>query len=70
MGYRPWYLVLRALHHTRHDAAAVAMLYGFVAAAVTHQPALDDPAVRAYLRDAQALKNLRARRREALGAAR
>jgi glycosyltransferase involved in cell wall biosynthesis len=68
MGYRAWYLALRALHHTRHEPAALAMIWGFAAAAVTRKEVVADPAVRAHLRQAQRLSNLRTRRREALGA--
>lgn len=67
MGYRFDYLVLRAFHHTRRDPAAVAMIWGYVAAAGRRQPRFDDPEVRRYLRDQQRLRNLLERRREALG---
>ena len=68
MGYRPWYLVARTLHHTRTEAAALGMIWGFVAAAATRQPTCSDTDVRRRLRSEQRLRNLKARRREALGA--
>jgi glycosyltransferase involved in cell wall biosynthesis len=70
MGYRPWYLVARALHHTRSEAAALGMIWGYLAAAVTRRPVCADAEVRTRLRSDQRLRNLRARRREALGAGR
>ena len=33
MGYRAWYLVLRALHRARAEPAALAMIGGYAAAA-------------------------------------
>jgi glycosyltransferase involved in cell wall biosynthesis len=67
MGYRLSYLVFRSLHHARRNRAALAMIGGFVAAAVRRQPRYDDAVVRAYLRRRQSIRNLAARRREALG---
>jgi glycosyltransferase involved in cell wall biosynthesis len=67
MGYRLWYLVLRALHNARREPAALAMIAGHVSAAVRRKPRCPDPAVRAYLRSEQRLGNLLQRRREALG---
>jgi biofilm PGA synthesis N-glycosyltransferase PgaC len=68
MGYRSWYLFLRTLHHARRDPAVLAMLWGFTTAAARRRPVCADPAVRAHLRRGQSLRNLRARRRDALGA--
>ena len=68
MGYRPWYLVARTLHHTRADAAALGMVWGFLAATATRQPACADEDVRRRLRSEQRLRNLSARRRQTLGA--
>lgn len=67
MGYRPSYLVLRALHHARRDPAAVAMIVGFVVSALRRGPRCSDPAVRAYLKRYQSVRNVPLRRREALG---
>jgi glycosyltransferase involved in cell wall biosynthesis len=68
MGYRPFYLLLRALHHARRHPAAVAMAAGFVIRALARRPRLDDLLARAYLRDQQRLGRLRTRARESRGA--
>ena len=70
MGYRSWYLLLRTLHHARTEPAALAMLWGYAAAAVRRRPVCPDPTVRARLRREQSIRNMRARRRDALGASR
>lgn len=38
MGYRPSYVVLRALYRTRDNPASLAMIWGFAAAAVSGAP--------------------------------
>lgn len=68
MGYRWWYLVLRSLHHTRHELAALALIWGYAAALIRRERRCSDTAVRSHLRRTQSLRNLRARRREALHA--
>ena len=68
MGYRAWYLFARTLHHTRTERAALGMLWGYAAAAATRRPVCSDADVRDRLRQEQSLRNLRARRREAIGA--
>jgi biofilm PGA synthesis N-glycosyltransferase PgaC len=70
MGYRPSYLVIRALFQARRDPAALAMIPGFAAAALRAEPRHSDPAVRAYVRRQQSLRRLPLRAREALGRAR
>lgn len=70
MGYRPSYLVIRALFQARRDLSALAMIPGFVAAALRAEPRHPDPAVRAYVRRRQSLRRLPLRAREALGRAR
>ena len=70
MGYRSWYLLLRTVHHARTEPAALAMIWGYAAAAVRRRPVCPDPIVRAQLRREQSIRNLRARRRDALGASR
>ena len=66
MGYRGWYLVLRALSYLREEPAAAAMIWGYVAAATTRQPRCPDPTVRAKLREEQRIGALPLRIREAL----
>lgn len=68
MGYRPWYLVARTLHHAQTQPPAIGMIWGYALAAVTRRPVCADSGVRRRLREEQSLRNLRARRREALGA--
>jgi poly-beta-1,6-N-acetyl-D-glucosamine synthase len=68
MGYRSWYLVLRALHHTRHEPAALALIWGYLAALIRRERVCSDAAVRSYLRRTQNIRHLRTRRREALQA--
>lgn len=67
MGYRFWYMVLRALHHARREPAALAMIGAHAAAAVRRRPRCPDRAVREYLRQEQRLGTVLVRRREALG---
>jgi poly-beta-1,6-N-acetyl-D-glucosamine synthase len=67
MGYRGWYLVVRALHHARRDPAALAMIWGYLATPVAPDDVLVEPAVRAQLREQQRLRNLPIRIREVRG---
>ena len=67
MGYRPWYLLARTLHHMRRDPAAFGLVYGYLSAAARRSPRLDDPGARAILRRDQSPRRLLRRRREALG---
>jgi hypothetical protein len=69
MGYRFPYLVLRALHHARRerDPSALAMIWGYVAAALRGEARCDDPAVRRYMRERQRLRALPLRAREVGG---
>jgi glycosyltransferase involved in cell wall biosynthesis len=67
LGYRPWYLALRAAHNARRDPAALALLAGYAQAALRREPCCDDPAVRAEVRRLQRLGSLPARVREAVG---
>jgi poly-beta-1,6-N-acetyl-D-glucosamine synthase len=67
LGYRFWYLVLRALWHARREPAAVAMIQGYVAAALRGGPRLADAEARSYLRRQQSLRTLPLRVLEAAG---
>src|SRR5581483_4757676 len=67
MGYRPWYLVLRALHHAVRRPEALAMIWGYVSAAARRETRHSDDAVRAYLRKQQSFSRLRVRALEAIG---
>ncbi|HET8952338.1 MAG TPA: hypothetical protein VFN44_17580, partial [Solirubrobacteraceae bacterium] len=66
VGYRPWYLALRALHHARRQPSALALLWGYVSV-VGRSDRLPDPAARAYVRRQQSLRNVPLRAREVLG---
>jgi poly-beta-1,6-N-acetyl-D-glucosamine synthase len=67
MGYRPSYLVLRALHRARSEPSALAMIAGYAAASVRRAPRCGDAEVIAHLRAEQRLRVLPARLREAGG---
>lgn len=68
MGYRWWYVVLRSLHHARRERAALALIWGYLAAMVRRESVCADAAVRAHLRGGQSVGNLLERRRQALRA--
>jgi len=67
LGYRPWYLALRALWNARREPAALGMVWGYAAAAAKRVPRIEDPDARAYLRQQQSPRNLRRRALEAAG---
>ena len=58
MGYRPSYLLLRALYSARRDPAALAMVTGYLVAAVTRAPRCSDPRLREFLRRQQGLRDI------------
>lgn len=70
VGYRPSYAVARALYASRRERAALAMVWGYVAAAGSRRPRHPDPAVRRNLRARQRLRDLPLRAREVRGASR
>ncbi len=70
MGYRPSYVLARTVFRLRRDPAAAAMLWSYLTSALHRAPRCADPAVRTYLRRAQRLRDLPARKREAVGEAR
>jgi poly-beta-1,6-N-acetyl-D-glucosamine synthase len=67
MGYRPWYLLARTLHHMRRTPAAVGLVVGYLSAAARRSPRLDDAGARRVLRADQSFRTILERRREALG---
>jgi glycosyltransferase involved in cell wall biosynthesis len=67
LGYRAWYLVLRALWQARREPAALAMVWGYALAAARREPRSQDRLGRAYLRRQQSLRLLRHRASEAAG---
>jgi hypothetical protein len=56
MGYRPSYLILRALYRARRQPAALGMLWGYAAAAVRRDRHCPDAALILALRDRQRLR--------------
>jgi hypothetical protein len=66
-GYRPTYLVIRAVRHARHDVSALGLLVGYAQALVGRRPRLEDRRARAILREDQRLRRLPARFRESRG---
>lgn len=67
MGYRPSYVVARAIFRLRDDRAALAMVAGYARAALSRQPRIADDAVRTHLRRGQRLRDLPRRAAEAHG---
>lgn len=66
-GYRVSYLLLRTLHRSRMEPAALGLLWGFAASALRRESRHPDAALRASLRDEQRLRHLPRRAREAVG---
>jgi biofilm PGA synthesis N-glycosyltransferase PgaC len=58
MGYRPTYLLLRALYRTRRDPVALAMVWGYASAAVRRTPRCPEAGVVRHLRKQQRLRVL------------
>ena len=67
LGYRFWYLVLRALWQARREVSALAMVLGYTAATLKRSPRSANDDARAYLRRQQSLRNLRRRALEVSG---
>jgi poly-beta-1,6-N-acetyl-D-glucosamine synthase len=67
MGYRFGYLVARAIFQSLREPGAMAMIYGFLAAALRRRPQCDDADVRRYLRSRQRVRDLPRRLSEASG---
>lgn len=55
MGYRPSYMMMRVLYRARREPAAVAMLWGYAAAAAQRAPRCPDEQVVRALRERQRL---------------
>ena len=69
MGYRFSYLLLRTLHRTRREPAALAILGAYLLAAARREPRCPDLDVRKQLRQQQRARHLLARAREVRGRA-
>jgi hypothetical protein len=69
MGYRFSYLLIRSGWRAREDPLAMAMIAGYLDAAVHRQARYPDPAVRRHLRKQQSPLHLPLRLRESIGRA-
>jgi glycosyltransferase involved in cell wall biosynthesis len=58
MGYRPSYLLLRALYRARQNATSIAMVWGYVAAAAVGSPRCSQPNVIDHVRDRQRIRRV------------
>jgi glycosyltransferase involved in cell wall biosynthesis len=67
MGYRPSYLMVRAVWHARREPAALAMLWGYATAAAGRGGRCSDRAAVAYVRRRQSARHLYRTWREARG---
>ncbi len=67
MGYRPSYVVFRALFHARRSPGALAMVTGYASAALGKEERHPDERVVASLREKQRARHLHDRLREKLG---
>jgi glycosyltransferase involved in cell wall biosynthesis len=67
LGYRVWYLALRSLWHARREPAALAMIWGYLLAAIRREPQCADTSARSYVRGQQSLRRLPLRVLEAMG---
>ena len=56
MGYRPSYLMLRAVYRARENVAALAMVWGYMVAAVSGAPQCPHPTVTDRIREGQRLR--------------
>lgn len=56
MGYRPSYLLLRALYRARENAASLAMVWGYAWAAASRAPQCPNPVVTGRVREGQRLR--------------
>jgi glycosyltransferase involved in cell wall biosynthesis len=65
MGYRPYYIVLRALHHARRQPSALGLVWGYASSAARRAPRCPDSEVIEYVRKDQSLRNILHRVREA-----
>lgn len=64
LGYRGWYLVLRAFRHLPREPAATGLIWGYASSMLAGQPRCADENARAYLRRQQSPLRLPARARE------
>jgi glycosyltransferase involved in cell wall biosynthesis len=58
MGYRPTYLLLRALYRARENLASVAMIWGYTWAAATRSQQCPNPTITRRVRQGQRLRTI------------
>lgn len=58
MGYRPSYLLLRALYRTRENLTAIAMIWGYAWAAATGAPQCPNPTITHRVREGQRIRTV------------
>jgi poly-beta-1,6-N-acetyl-D-glucosamine synthase len=68
IGYRPSYLVVRALFRAVRDPGALGLLAGYFGNVLRREPRCDRSALRAWVREQQRLRHLLDRASEARGA--
>jgi poly-beta-1,6-N-acetyl-D-glucosamine synthase len=66
-GYRPSYLVARALFKARKEPVAVVMIWGYLSAALKREQRCADAEARSYIRKEQSFRRLPLRAKEAFG---
>ncbi len=64
MGYRPWYLVLRAMRHVVREPGSVGLIWGYASCALAGEKRCADEQALAYLRRQQSPRQLPRRARE------
>ena len=69
VGYRPSYIVLRALFRAAREPASLGMLAGYFGDAIRRRPRCSKPGVIAWVREQQRLRHVVRRAREARGTA-
>jgi glycosyltransferase involved in cell wall biosynthesis len=67
VGYRPWYLALRAAFQALRDPRGLGIAWGFLQASMRGEPRLAHEEARRYAREQQRIGALYLRAREALG---
>jgi len=67
LGYRPTYLLFRALYRARRDRKALGLIAGYAQAALAHAPKYSDREVRMKVREQQRISRLPHRVRELTG---
>lgn len=58
MGYRPSYLLLRALYRARKNLTSAAMIWGYACSAATNAPQCPNPTITRRIRDRQRLRTV------------